>query len=158
MFRFLNQVCAGLVVGFLFSFTVAYFAFQVELFKQGMDELGIGLGGFTYFLGGMLVSLFLMSLSKGGRRNAKWMVFFPVTVVWVGAIGLTNLMREGGAVGQQLMMQQNLDAMAGLTALMAFWMTPAGLILTYSVFLYESHQAKSFGSSAPVIKHESESR
>lgn len=158
MSRFLNQVCGGLVVGFLLSFTVAFFAFQLELFRQGMDELGIGLGGFTYFLGGMLVSLYLMSMSKGGRRNAKWLFLFPVSVVWVGAIGLTNLMREGGAVGQQLMMQQNLDAMASLTAQMAFWMTPAGLILTYGFFLYESHLAKSFGSSAPVTKQGSESR
>lgn len=138
---FLNQIGAGLRAGFGISFALVYIAFQAELFQQGAESIGISLFGFVYFVGGLITSIILWALSKG-RSSAKFLGLFVVTVVFVGSIGLGNLMTDGSH-SASMSMQINIDEMARLVAQLFFWGVPALVVIFYGYSLVEAQPNKS---------------
>lgn len=132
-----DQIGAGLLVGFVISFVVAYIAFQAELFRQGAESIGVSFWGFFYFFGGLVTSVIFWGLSKG-KTPARYLGFFFVAIVAVGSIGLNNLMVDSNA-GSQLDLQRNMEAMAALVAQIFFWGVPAAVVILYGFALVEAH-------------------
>lgn len=124
-----NQIGAGLLAGFGISFVVGYIVFQAEMFRQGAESIGVSFWGFGYFFGGLLTSLILWAASKRAYHG-KWLLFFFVTIVAVGSIGLNNMIADPYATNA-MDLQRNMAAMAQLVAQILFYGVPAALVLFY---------------------------
>jgi hypothetical protein len=131
-----DQLGAGLLIGFIISFVVAYIAFQAELFRQGAESIGVTFWGFCYFFGGLVISTIFWILSKG-KTPGRYLSFFGIAIVVVGSIGLNNVL-AGASSGGQLDMQVNVELMARLLAQIVFWGGPIALVIFYGFALVEN--------------------
>lgn len=132
----LNQICGAFVITFLLAFVLGFIAFQSAMFRDGMDELGVGPIGLGYFLGGLCVSLLFALM--GGRKVP--LVFFGVAIVAVGSLGLNQLL--AGAYtpdGEMLNISRKLSQMGHVVALVLFWATPGISSLFYAYTRWEKY-------------------
>lgn len=128
-----NQIGAGLFLGFAISFVVGYIVFQAMIFRQGAESIGVSYFGFGYFFGGLITSVILWALTKE-RNNARYLGFFVVAIIAVGALGLNNSI-DGSSGGNILDVERTLAAMAQLVAQILFWGVPAALTILYGFTL-----------------------
>lgn len=137
---FFNQIGTGLLAGFAISFVVAVIGFQIDIFRQGAESLGVSFFGFSYFFGGLVSSVILWALSKG-RSSAKFLGLFGVAIIAVGSIGLGNVMADSGS-SDPIDLQRNMEGMARLVAQLFFWGIPAVVVILYGVALVDAQHNK----------------
>lgn len=131
-----DQLGAGLLIGIIISFVVAYILFQAELFRQGAESLGVTFLGFCYFFGGLVISTIFWGLSKG-KTPARYLSVFVIAIVAVGSIGLNKVM-AGASSGGQLDVQETADLMARIFVQIIFWGGPIAVVIFYGFALVEN--------------------
>lgn len=125
------QVFAGLSLGMILSTILGVIVFQAAMFRMGMEELGIGQIGFSYFVGAFLASLYFAL--TGGRK--VFLLAFPIAVVLVGALGLNQVMADPYAAtsGDMFNIEANLHAMGQVVSNCAFWVGPGIVTAIYAI-------------------------
>lgn len=125
------QVFAGIGLGMILSTIIGMIVFQATIFRMGLEELGVGQIGFSYFVGGFLASLYFAL--AGGRK--LFLLAFPIAVVAVGALGLNQIIADPYAAtsGDMFNIQANLHAMGQAVSNCAFWGVPGIVTAIYAI-------------------------
>lgn len=134
----IGKIFAGLSVGFVLSIIIAVFMFQVEMFKDGMGMLSLGMPGLMYFAGGFFSSLILMCF-PGPRNHKSYMLFYPGSAFIVAGLGTVDLM-AGFATAPASAEIANAQAMLldvmRLAAVAVFWGTPGVVTAAYAIMAW----------------------
>lgn len=140
----IGNIFGGIALGMILAVLIGTVMFQGVLFDRGMETLGIGPIGLTYFLGGFIASLILMFF-PGARNYKRFMGFFPITVVMVGAIALSGLMTEFAPSyqGSGPNLQRMVSEMGRMVALLFFWGTPAAMTAFFAGMYWTAKQVPS---------------
>ncbi|HDS1721480.1 hypothetical protein NPS53_08225 [Pseudomonas putida] len=119
----IGKIFSGITVGSILGVVLGAVMFQVMLFKAGMEEIGVGQIGFSYFIGGFLASLYFVV--TGGK--IKILTPYAIAVVAVGAIGLGQGDAMSASYSDDMIanLSGSLASLAHFFALLAFWGTPA---------------------------------
>lgn len=136
--QLIGKIFAGILLGMALSFVIGTVLFQGFLFDRGSEILGIGPVGLTYFLGGFITSLILVS-SPGVRDWKRFIGAYPIAVVVVGSLALAGFMSDGAVQrqGGLFAVEQMLSEVAKMVGQMFFWGTPT-VVTGWFAYLYWS--------------------
>lgn len=145
----IGKIVVGLSVGFILSIIIAVLMFQVEMFKDGMGMLSLGMPGFMYFAGGFFSSLILMCF-PGPRNHKRYMFFYPGSAFIVAGLGTVDFM-AGFAMAPASAEIANAQAMLfdvmRFVAVAVFWGTPGVVTAIYALMCWDHTR-----SAAPLQK------
>ncbi len=142
--RTIGKIFGSIGLGIILALLISTLVFQGVMFHSGLETLGIGKGGATYFACGFAASLILMF--QPGARNCKRLIaFFPIAILVVGALALGDLTFETAGVSGDSMIRMDvmLKNMAAQVAMLVFWVTPAAVTGYYAYLSWAAERDNS---------------
>lgn len=135
--KVIGKILSGFGIGYIIGVIFGTMMYQVVLFQQGMDKLGVGEYGVYYFLGGFFASSVLMFF-PGARDWKRLMGIYPVVILAVGSLALNDLIDQVFVPSDDMTVRlgNSLGQMASGVGMLLFWLAPAVVTVVYAVMYW----------------------